>query len=246
MTLHNCAAARRRLAAFHDRELPVHELIEIESHVQQCAPCSSALRDLQELGDALRLAAAAGPADDWTGLAPGVIGRMRAEAGESWPARVERIFDDLHLVWIGLASATATFVCAAAVLGMLHFASEERHDSLAAVIGGAPSGSDLNPVWLDSHIRVPTVPSDSIMWAMIPSSDADGDLLLPVSAVVTRAGRVSQLAALSNDLDRRQATEILNAISSVTLEPAQFHGSPVAVNLVWLFAHTTVKGKLAS
>ena len=81
---------------------------------------------------ALRLAAAPGPADDWTGLRPGVIGRMRAEANEAWLARMGRTFDDMHLVWIGLASTAATFLCGAIVLGMLHFASPEREDSLRA------------------------------------------------------------------------------------------------------------------
>jgi hypothetical protein len=64
--------------------------------------------------------------------------------------------------------------------------------------------------------------------------------------MVTREGRVSRLAALTNDLDRRQVDDILNAISQGRLEPAQFDGAPIAVNLVWLFAHTTVRGKLIS
>jgi hypothetical protein len=37
---------------------------------------------------------------------------------------------------------------------------------------------------------------------------------------------------------------MLDAISRSRLEPARFGGSPVAVNLVWLLAHTTVKGKM--
>ena len=37
--------------------------------------------------------------------------------------------------------------------------------------------------------------------------------------------------------------EIVEALSRGRLEPAQFGGSPVAVNLVWLVAHTTVKPK---
>ena len=35
---------------------------------------------------------------------------------------------------------------------------------------------------------------------------------------------------------------LLDAISRTRLEPAQFGGVTVAVNLVWLLAHTTVKG----
>ena len=109
MTLLTCAAVRRRLPAFHDRELPIPELIAIESHVSDCPPCSSELKEMREVGDALRCAAAPGPADDWTGLQSGVISRMRAEAHESWPARTRRMFDDMHLVWIGFASAVGAF-----------------------------------------------------------------------------------------------------------------------------------------
>jgi Putative zinc-finger len=102
MTLFTCSSVRRRLPAFYDRELSVSELIAIESHVSECPPCASELKDLRAVGNMLRLAASPGPADDWTGLQSGVISRMRAEEHESWAARTRRMFDDLHLVWIGL------------------------------------------------------------------------------------------------------------------------------------------------
>lgn len=251
MTLLTCAAVRRRLQAFYDRELPVPEQIAIESHLHDCPPCARDLRDVQLVGEALRQAAAPGPADDWTGLQPGVIGRMRAEAHESWTARSARAFDDLHLVWIALASTAATFLCAASVLGMLHFASPERGDSLAAVIAvaAAPSGSDLNPARLDRYIRVPSVPENGVVYATLENRMLDErDLMLAMSAVVTRDGRVSGLELLTDEHDRAEVTDaevmdIVNALSRGRLEPAQYGGSPVAVNLVWLVAHTTVKGK---
>jgi anti-sigma factor RsiW len=247
MTLFTCAAVQRRLQGFYDRELPVPELIAVEAHVQDCPPCARDLRELRDVGDALRLAAAPGPSDDWTGLQPGVISRMRAEAHESWTARVARTFDDLHLVWIGLASTAATIVCAGTVLSMLHFASPERNDSLAAIVAvmAAPSGSDLNPARLDGLIRVPSVPEHGSVYTTLESSVMQGDLVLPLSAVVTREGRVSGLELLSKqkEHDLREVMVLVDALSRGRLEPAQFHGSPVAVNLVWLVAHTTVKGK---
>ena len=248
MTLLTCATVRRRLQAFYDRELPVPDLIAVEAHVQVCPPCTSELRELQEVGDALRMAAAPGPSDDWTGLRSGVISRMSAEAHESWTARAARAFDDLHLVWIGLASTAATILCASAVLSMLHFASPERNNSLAAMIMvyEAPSGSDLNPARLDGSIRVPSVPENGIVYATLENSVLEDDRVLPLSAVVTREGRVSGLELLSNDHDLHDVTALLSALSRGRLEPAQSHGSPVAVNLVWLVAHTTVRGKSRS
>ena len=111
MTLLTCVAVRRRLPAFYDRELPIPDQIAIESHISGCPPCAGELEDIRQLGDVLRCAAAPGPADDWTGLQSGVISRMRAEAHEAWTARTRRMFDDMHLVWIGFASAVATLVC---------------------------------------------------------------------------------------------------------------------------------------
>ena len=245
MTLLTCAAVRRRLQAFYDREMAVGELISVEGHLHDCPPCARDLRDIQDIGDALRLATAPPPSDDWTGLRSSVVSRMRAEAHESWPARTGRAFDDLHLLWIGLASTVATIVCGGAVLSMLHFASPERQDSLAAVIAvmAAPSGSDLNPARLDGRIRVPSVPENGIVYATLESSTMEGDLVLPLSAIVTREGRVSGLELLNKGQDLREVMDFVDALSRGRLEPAQFGGSPVAVNLVWLVAHTTVRPK---
>jgi hypothetical protein len=245
MTLLTCAAVRRRLQAFYDRELAVGELIAVESHLHDCPPCARDLHTLRQLGEAVRTAAARAPSDDWTGVRSSVISRMRAEAHESWTARAGRAFDDLHLVWIGLASTVATIVCSGVVLSMLHFASPERQDSLAAVIAvmAAPSGSDLNPARLDSRIRVPSVPENGIVYATLEASEMTGDLVLPLSAIVTREGRVSGLELLNKGQDLPQVMEFVDALSRGRLEPAQFGGSPVAVNLVWLVAHTTVKPK---
>src|SRR5688572_18564575 len=208
MTLFTCASVQRRLPAFYDRELPIPELIAIESHVHDCPPCAAALRELQDVGHALRLAAAPGPADDWTGLQPGVIGRMRAEAHESWAARAGRFFDDLHLVWIGFAATAATCLCAAVALSALHFGSPERRlDSLAAAIAvtTAPTGSNLNPVRLNErlgprysplmdYIQVPSVPKEGALEAMLLTPVSEEELMLAFSAVVTREGRVSAVS----------------------------------------------------
>jgi hypothetical protein len=176
---------------------------------------------------------------------------MCAENHESLRARIGRVFEDMHLIWIALASTTATFLCGAIALGTLQFASPERHDSMAAVIAvmAAPSGSDLNPARLDGRYQFPRVPQDAVVQrALEDTALADGfdDTMLAVSAVVSREGRVSDLLVLANDRHTRQVSNILDAISQTRLQPAELAGSPVAVNLVWLLAQTTVKPKTRS
>jgi hypothetical protein len=253
MKMLTCAAVRRRLAAFYDRELPISELIAFEAHLKDCPPCGRELRELAGVGDLLRQAAAPGPSEDWAGLASGVVARMRAEKHESLRGRVERLFEDLHLVWIALASTAATFLCGAVALGTLHFASPERHDSMAAMIAvmAAPSGSDLNPARLDSRYRVPSMPQNGVVQqtlesSMLANTLSDADTMLAVSVVVTREGLVSDLSVLTNASDRKQVTNILDAIAQTRLTPAELQGSPVAVNLVWVLSQTTVKGKIRS
>ncbi len=154
----------------------------------------------------------------------------------------------MHLVWIGLASTAATLICGGVVLSMLQFASPERGDSLRAVIAvmSAPLGSDLNPARLDGFISAPsTVPGDDIIQATLAGSSSRDEGVLPLSVTVTREGRVRGVSLLDNEYDHDYAV-ILDAMSRAKLQPAQGGGGPVAVSLVWLLAHTTVKGKISS
>ena len=41
MTFLTCRDVERRLAAFHDRELPVGEMIAVEAHIDDCPPCAA-------------------------------------------------------------------------------------------------------------------------------------------------------------------------------------------------------------
>jgi len=261
MTELTCMAVRQRLAAFHDDELPVQQRIAVQTHVNECESCMAELQErYQAVGTALRLAAAPGPADDWTGLTPGVISRMRAEANQTWMARFARTFDDLHLVWIGLAATAGTLVCGAIVLGLLHFASPERADSLRAVITvmNAPLGSNLNPANLDDFmmsttqmtvprpIQAPTVPRDGVIRASLERSGAEGEMVAAFAATVTREGNISGFELLADTGRRPQVDRLIQEISSGRLEPARYGSDTVAVTCVWLVEHMTVKAKQRS
>jgi hypothetical protein len=246
MTTLTCAAVRQRLAEYHDNELGIQERISVQGHLNGCEGCTEELDGYFSITSALRLAAAPGPADDWTGLQPGVIGRMRAEANEAWLARTARLFDDMHLVWIGLASTAATFICGAIALGMLHFASPERDDSLRAMLAmvSAIPGSDLNPAGIDDlAVQAPSVPEDGVVPASLERSGQGEEQMLTFAAVITRDGNIAGMQALGDNRRSRQVALLINEISQGRLLPARYGTDPIAVNLVWLVEHMTVKPK---
>lgn len=248
--LMTCASVQRRLQGFHDRELPVREMIAVEAHLADCPPCAKDLRAFGTIGDALRLAAAPPPADDWAGVQPGVISRMRAEDNESWTAQARRFLDDVHLVWIGLASAAATVVLAGSILSILA-TRPGRDDSLAAVFAtwGAKPGSDLNPAALDGRglglgptpVLVPTVPREGVVFASLQNSPMLDDMLVPLSLNVTTQGEVRTVKMLDPSAQPQELQALIHEIAKGRLEPALYGGDPIAVSLVWLLAHTTVK-----
>jgi hypothetical protein len=178
-------------------------------------------------------------------MSAAVVSRVKAEHAESLPSRLSRLFEDLHLVWAALAATTAAATCAAVVAAVLYFAPRERSDSLSAVLAAlAAPGSDRNPLLLDNRVALPRFEAEPVN---IPLTTEGTDVMLAVSSVVTRDGRVTFPSLLSAspysaDEDRR----VMDAVSATRFEPAMRAGAPVAVNLVWLLERTTVRGKISS
>lgn len=223
MKLLTCASVRRRLTAFHDRELPVEDFIAVEAHLDSCPPCARELAALDELARALRTCARAsdGEQGDLSGLRADILSRLKAERDASLPARLERFWDDVHLVWIGMAAAAATLVCAIFLTGLMQFASPARDDnSLAALIealAAAPS----------------TEQADAVPASLMNEDDA----VTALSAMMSRE-RVGGIELLSNDLERQQVDYLLNSIAR-----ARGSARVSRPNSLWLFAQTTVRGK---
>lgn len=250
-TLLSCAAVRRRLAACHDGELSVHDQIAVQVHIDGCPPCMAEYRALAEVGEGLRRAATSYVAspDGAAGLASSVVSRLSAEAEQSVSAQVRRAFEDMHLVWAGLSAAGATIACAALLFAIGYFAPPERADSLSGVLSAlAAPGSDRNPVRIDDRISLPRVTGDAPVRAVLVSTPpAEGDLVLALAAVVTQEGRIANPEVLlANHPDRDTVVRLMNAVVEARFEPASYGGSPVAVNLVWLLTHTTVRAKAHS
>jgi hypothetical protein len=243
MKLLTCASVRRRLTAFHDRELPVEEQIAVGAHIGSCPPCAREAAVLAELSQVFRAAAAASGADrdDLSGLRADILSRLKQEREGMLPARLQRFRDDVHLVWIGMAAAAATLVCGAIMAGLLYYASPERDDSLSALITALASpGSNENPVRLQPYdMLYPSPGADAVPAALVDSMTQD-EAILTLQAIVTREGTVGGLELLS-DQQGHEIEQLLDAISRARFAPARRRGSPVAVNMVWLLAHTTVR-----
>jgi hypothetical protein len=247
MKVLTCAAARRRLEAFHDQELPIADQIAVASHLDWCDACAECLADLGTLRTALRAGARRLPRllpEEEASLQAAVVSRIKAERAASSSARLRAMFDDMHLVYVGAGAAVAAFVCVMVMLTMFRFATIARPDSLAAIVNllGSP-GSDLNPVPVDARVLMPR-PLDEAF-----PINLKGDAVFTLAAVVTRDGRVENLELLRSFAGQPEPAGVDEAIESVMgamsrarFEPARVDGLPVAVNMVWLVAHTTVRG----
>ena len=241
MRVLTCAATRRRLQAYHDQELPISEQIDVSAHLEWCDRCASALTDLRTLRAALRGAAPGRVAlthEEGISLQAMVVNRARAEQTVSWSVRVREVFDDMHMVYAGLGAGAATIACVMIMLSMMRFATSERSP-----------GSNQNPVVVDAaSMMMPRALDSNLLNVAGDAGEDEG--VFTLSAVVTREGRVVNLELHSpnDDVVKAGSSEaqamksVVDAISLARFEPARVSGLPVAVKMVWLVAHTTVRG----
>ena len=247
-SLNSCTTIQDQLSAFRDGELTVAEHLDVSQHLRYCAPCRRALDQLEDLGQVLRhhaavVSAAVGDEPMTHGLASAVVSRVLAEQEQSWPVRVRDAFDDMHLVWAGLCATAAVVVCAGLAAGIVLLApAAERADSLRAMVTSmATAGTDLEPLPLAPGMEAPRVSAEAVMPLMLASDltlATDQDVELAISGVVTREGTFEQTQQLEGtpNLQLVQSLE-----GSARFHPASRAGSPVAVSLVWLVSHTTVR-----
>ncbi len=244
MTPMVCSGVQRRLSACHDGELPVDEQIAVESHLRECRECGEEAEALRAIGEALRGRAAAmrpPSSADLTELQADVMSRVRVEHDESVTMQVVRVFDDMRLSFAALGATAATLASILIITGIFYFGPRsERPDSLAAMMEtlGATSAS-VDGILLPRAYPTPETPGT----VRVNEEDA----VFALAAVVTRQGRIANLelvlAEQPTGSDRERVLRLLDDLSRSRFEPARFGGSPVAVNVVLLVAHTTVRGK---
>ena len=247
MKTFTCGAARRRLTAFHDGELPTSDQIAVAAHLDVCPPCAELAAETQLVGAALRLMTPGRRTlnrDEAVGFHANVVNRAKVERDASFGARVRDMFDDMHLVYAGLGAAVATMVCVVIMLGMMRFASSERPDSLAAMVAFlATPGSSANAVAIDaaSHAR----------WTArfsAANETAEEEAVFTLAEMLTRAGRGARLDAPRGggrkaplSADEAKIEGLLDAVSRARFGPAQAEGLPASGSMVWLITSTTVR-----
>jgi hypothetical protein len=252
-----CAATRQRLHAFYDGELSVADQIAVQGHVHWCDACAATLEELRLVGAALRVGALGRgwlSHEEAAAMTSALVSRRKAEREASLVARVQRMFDDMHLVYAGLGAAVATAACLIIVFSMMRFASlgrpdatfpaDERTDSLAAMLDlVATPASSANAMATDaaSHAR----------WAartQAANESAQEDAVFALAAIVTRDGRPAKIHPGGN---RRKAAReearlveaLVDEVTRARIEPGATDAVPAAApnSMVWLVTRTTVR-----
>ena len=249
MKVLSCTAARRRLQAYHDDELSVGQQIEVDSHLETCEECTTALEELDLLRSTLRAATPGRrslTAEEHAGFHASVVNRVGAEQRMSVSVRLRSMFEDMHFVYAGLGAAGATVSCIAIMLSMMNFAALTN------------PGFNQNPVVVDASMLVnawPAAVAPNPMPGVLDQgfdgrTETADDGAFTLSAVVTREGRLVNLEVhpengqtpAAGSSQARAVQTMLGAMSQARFEPARVAGLPIAVNMVWLMTHTTVRG----
>jgi len=251
MTPLACADVLRQLQAYHDDELRVADQIAVAAHLDGCAGCRETLTELEGLGDLLRASAPGRvplSCDEAQNFASTVVNRVRVEDEASLLSSIREIFEDRRVVYSALGATTATLACLVIMLTMMRFAGIERTDSLAGMMNvlKAPAVVEqpivIRPIVVDARVMMPR--------ALDSFSDTEvGDSVLALSGVVTSEGRVSNVEINDGNggiamasMDAKRLENLVAAVSRTRFEPVMKEGEPVAVNMVWFVAHTTVRG----
>jgi anti-sigma factor RsiW len=250
----DCPAAQQLLEAFVDGELPVDDQVALESHLRWCRVCAARVEDMQIIRTSLRITSCAlrtvDSADEsLASVESDVLTRIKTEREQSAWTQLRSMCTDMRFFWpaVGASFALAACVCVAAAVVSL--TSDERPDSLAGMIEVlANPGSDENPMRLDGAMAAPPRALVDTGLDSLPGDDA----VFALAAVVTREGRVANYEVLFAErasvrrhdtaVQTDDVSSVINAVKQSRFAPAQATGgAPVAVNMVWVLARTTVK-----
>jgi predicted anti-sigma-YlaC factor YlaD len=106
MNPYACGDVRARLEAFYDGELPIDARVAIQQHLGDCSSCSAAAGDLSTsappCADLAAVVTEEHRVEEFR-MSADVVERLKVEEAFSIRAQVAEWFQDMHLVWAGLA-----------------------------------------------------------------------------------------------------------------------------------------------
>ncbi|OLE84089.1 MAG: hypothetical protein AUF76_04390 [Acidobacteria bacterium 13_1_20CM_2_65_9] len=249
MTPLNCAAARRRIQAFHDHELAVADQIAVASHLEWCDTCAALFADLRVMRTALqsrarrRMSLSNEQAAVFTAT---VVNRLKAEDDASLFARLREMFDDMHMVYAGLGATVATVFCVFVMLSMMRYATNERPDSLAAIMTVMAT-----PLECESGNDLADVSGCRARWTarfQRANETAEQDAVFTLETVITHQGRLADLETLHTRNHHAASTSqakliegLLDAVSRARFDATQALLMPDLTGVVWFVEHATVR-----
>jgi anti-sigma factor RsiW len=250
----DCRAAQLLLEAFVDGELAVPDQVALESHLRWCRVCAARVEDMQLIGASLRVTSCAlravdGADESLVSIESEVLTRIQTEREQSTWAQLRNMCTDMRFFWPAVGASLALVACLGVAAAVVSVTSAQKPDSLAGMIEVlANPGSDENPMRLDGAMAAPPRALDSVGLESMPGDDA----VFALAAVVTREGRVANYEVLFAErasvrrhdtaVQTDDVSSVVNAVKQSRFAPAQaIDGAPVAVNMVWLLARTTVK-----
>jgi hypothetical protein len=267
----DCRRARTKLTAMPDGELPMADQVALEAHLRWCATCAARVSDSRLIGTAIRIGARSLRRADESSLSTmrsAVVARVGSEREASLAQRFRDACDDRRLLWPALGGTLALAFGLALALTVLRVTTDERPESLAAMLGTLSTpGSERNPLTpatapsfgrpvelgkrfenrSSAGVSIPRVLDDAALFAAPASVGPDYlESEYTVAAVVNREGRVANYSVLrSSQRSGAAAAEqgaVQDAVRLSRFEPAQTPtGEAVAVNLIWVIVHQTVK-----
>lgn len=267
----DCRRVQERLEAYVDGELALADQVHVEAHLRWCETCAARVDDYRLIGQMVRRGAQRSEEDEraLTGMRIAVAARVRSDRERTFAWRWRSAFDDRRLVWPAVGATLAVVFGVGVALAVLRVAADERPESLAAMIGTlSQPGTERNPLipiavssieWArqtgrmlenrsSGGVSIPRVIDDGATFGAIPEDESE----FTVAAVVNREGRVANYSVLraSQPAGRprpgRTVASVQDAVRQSRFRPAQMPtGEAVAVNLIWVIVHQTVKGSTA-
>lgn len=248
MKAFTCAATRRRLDAFHDRELPIADEIAVGAHLEWCAECAAESAEIRSVGAALRTIApgrAALSNDEAAGFSVAVVARLKAERDASIATCVRLMFDDLRLLYVGVSATVAATMALMAMVGMMRFATAARPDSLAAILNvmATPFGCDA------STSEIPDAMVCRARWVKSfqrANETAEQDTVFTLDAVVIQEGQLANLAVMRasrRETASDQAEVIEELLDSVSRARSNTDPTELSGELVRIVTNETVRAR---